>query len=177
MEARRCARNLVQTVQPQEFVRPFIAHHHCHLTTSINFIRLITFPYPETYFCTPPNEDLTNEPLCRPLPTSRFPAPPVIAAPVVRPAPPGSSGWVTQKSVPVQKARFRGASGRGAPAALRIPALSRGAAKSASVVSSSRGASSPWGQRGPVSAVPVSLNISTKGNPCKVTFTFTLACC
>ncbi|KAF7977947.1 hypothetical protein HWV62_11802 [Athelia sp. TMB] len=133
---------------------------------------LITFPYPDTYFCTPPNEDLTNEPLCRPLPTSRFPAPPVKAAPVVRPAPPGSSGWVTQKSVPVQKARTRGASGRGAPAALRIPASPRGAVKSASAVNSSRGASSPWAPPGPVSAIPVSLNpnTSTRSNLCKIAF-------
>lgn len=136
--------------------------------------RLITFPYPETTYCTPPNEDMTNEPLCRPLPTSRFPAPPVVVAPVVRPAPPGSSGWVIQKSAPVQKknpraawASGRGAPGRGAPAALRIPTSPRGAAKSASTAGSGRGVGSPWGQRAPASSVPVGLSTSVKKIPCK----------
>ncbi|KZP28423.1 hypothetical protein FIBSPDRAFT_258477 [Athelia psychrophila] len=133
---------------------------------------VITFPYPDTSYCTPPQEDKTNEPLCRPIPaSSRFPALPTVAAtPAARAAPPGSAGWVTQKAAPVQnrKASTRGPRGRGTPASLQIQPSSRGGAKSASAMTSDAGSHSPWNQisRGPSSAFPSSKqSASEKKNP------------
>ncbi|KZP14191.1 hypothetical protein FIBSPDRAFT_796955, partial [Athelia psychrophila] len=135
----------------------------------------MTFPYPDTSYCSPPPEDKTNEPLCRPIPaSSRFPALPAITAtPAARTAPPGSVGWVTQKSASVQnrKASTRGTRGRGTPASLHIqPSRGghAGAAKSASAVTSDTGSNSPWDQisRGPASAFPSSKqSASEKKNP------------
>ncbi|KAK0481782.1 hypothetical protein IW261DRAFT_1592838 [Armillaria novae-zelandiae] len=50
-------------------------------------------PYPSTHHCVPPNEDRTNKPLCRPLPTIYKPPPPPPAKPVV-----GSATWVNAKT-------------------------------------------------------------------------------
>ncbi|KAF9465210.1 hypothetical protein BDZ94DRAFT_1254801 [Collybia nuda] len=56
---------------------------------------IIKNPYPDTYWCPVPNEDMTNKPLCRHLPKSVKPPPPQAAPPVV-----GSAGWVEKKTGP-----------------------------------------------------------------------------
>lgn len=73
---------------------------------------LITFPYPETYFCEVPIEDQTNHPMCRPLPGAVKPPPPetlTAPAPVV-----GSQQWTSDKQLPAPIAR-PGAWAKGAP--------------------------------------------------------------
>lgn len=148
MEEGRCPRKLVQGFQPQEQVSQTTPRR---VTVITSHHSVMTFPYPDTSYCSPPQEDKTNEPLCRPIPaSSRFPGLPTVAAtPAVRAAPPGSAGWVTQKSAPVQsrKASTRGTRGRGTPASLHIQPSSRGgqagAGKSASAVSSDAGSRSP----------------------------------
>ncbi|TFY66097.1 hypothetical protein EVG20_g4993 [Dentipellis fragilis] len=53
----------------------------------------ITYPYPETSWCEVPSEDVTSEPLCRPLPVRTFPPPPKAPAPPV-----GSKAWLDAKA-------------------------------------------------------------------------------
>jgi hypothetical protein len=95
---------------------------------------LINYPYPATHYCDLPPEDQTNHPLCRPLPNAHFYLPKIPQA-IVRPPPPGSAGWVSQKAangaVPA-----RGAWGRGTPATLHIPNSTRGGKAPASAKTS-----------------------------------------
>lgn len=83
------------------------------------------FPYPETHYCDSKVEDPTNVDLSRPLPTSQFPQAKPVVQPAARPSPPGSTGWVTQKSTSTPTPA-RGAWGKGAPANIRIPPTAGG---------------------------------------------------
>lgn len=82
------------------------------IVADTNLCRLIRFPYPETHYCDSKVEDPTNVDLSRPLPATQFPQSKPIPQPVVRPAPPGSTGWITQKSAP-KPVPSRGAWGKG----------------------------------------------------------------
>ena len=114
---------------------PTITLHPCANT----HLSLINYPYPETHYCELPLEDQTNHPLCRPLPSARFPPPPAIVQAAVRPPPPGSAGWVSQKAAN-NAAPARGAWARGTPASLHIPASSRGGKAPASAKARSNSA-------------------------------------
>ncbi|KAF7362683.1 hypothetical protein MVEN_00617600 [Mycena venus] len=59
---------------------------------------VIMHPYPRTAWCPLPPEDRTNKPMCRPLPVSVHPPPPVKAGPA--PVVPGSAAWISQKAAP-----------------------------------------------------------------------------
>ncbi|KAH8103490.1 hypothetical protein BXZ70DRAFT_734076 [Cristinia sonorae] len=54
--------------------------------------RIIKQPYPSTSYCPTPSEDMTNAPLCRPLPVKSFPPPPPPRMPPV-----GSPEWLRMK--------------------------------------------------------------------------------
>ena len=134
----------------------------CVLRSSSNhvlmLIRLINYPYPATHYCDLPLEDQTNHPLCRLLPTARFPVPKTIVQATVLPPPPGSAGWVSLKSAN-NTVPARGARGRGIPTSLHIPASSRGSSKAPASAKSSlspsktrnKGGSSSCGYRSPPS--------------------------
>ncbi|KAI9507743.1 hypothetical protein F5148DRAFT_1284822 [Russula earlei] len=128
-----CKYNTGRLVEKNGWNRVYIEEHWfngwspklTHLSSSD-----IRFPYPKTTWCDVPSEAMTGEPLCRPLPESKFPTPP--PAPK---APVGSLQWISLKS------------GDSSPVTLSSSSSSRGSKKavpsdSVSMTSSTRTSSS-----------------------------------